>query len=430
MGSAGEDISVMVIGAGSGGRLIAQGLRKTGIPCTVFEQDASLDQRSRDWDFGIYWAQTPLEACLPEDVRSKIIAAQVDNVEPTADAFFPIYNGATGALMHRVPTPYYLRLRRKEFARVMGGGIDIRYGKRLVSIDTTSGPGVTATFQDGTTHTATVLVGAEGAHSPVREHLLGPDKGALLNSGIVLSILQSKLPVDRALALRALHHRIACAFHPSGMFMWFGVHDAYDKPDPADWEFTFMLGWKQTGPIDSADDSAAIIRDMKRRALAAAEPFRGAVGAIDEGRRAYSSYLPYWPTQGWEGHPARGKVTLAGDAAHPMTPHRGQGLNNAILDCHQFVKQVEAMRERSPQALREAVVRYEEEMWPRGKEAVMSSLENSLMVHDWETLMQSPLVKEGVKQGVAQTEKGEDDGAQERLAVEVQPEVQPEGVKT
>lgn len=97
-----------------------------------------------------------------------------------------------------------------------------KYGKRLVSIDTTSGPGVTATFQDGTTHTATILVGAEGAHSPVREHLLGPDKGALLNSGIVLSILQSKLPVDRALALRALHHRIACAFHPSGMFMWFG----------------------------------------------------------------------------------------------------------------------------------------------------------------------------------------------------------------
>lgn len=126
------------------------------------------------------------------------------------------------------PTTQFTCSQLRSFVHAIGDASTLiyqqkkKYGKRLVSIDTTSGPGVTATFQDGTTHTATVLVGAEGAHSPVREHLLGPDKGALLNSGIVLSILQSKLPVDRALALRALHHRIACAFHPSGMFMWFG----------------------------------------------------------------------------------------------------------------------------------------------------------------------------------------------------------------
>ncbi|KAL1628372.1 hypothetical protein SLS54_001945 [Diplodia seriata] len=98
----------------------------TGIPCTVFEQDESLDQRSRDWDFGIYWAQTPLEACLPADVRGRILTAQVDDVVPSADAFFPMFNAETGEVLHRVPTPYYLRLRRREFARVMGAGIDIR----------------------------------------------------------------------------------------------------------------------------------------------------------------------------------------------------------------------------------------------------------------------------------------------------------------
>ncbi|EOD51719.1 putative fad binding domain-containing protein [Neofusicoccum parvum UCRNP2] len=412
MGSASEGISVMVIGAGSGGRLIAQGLRKTGIACTVFEQDASLDARSRDWDFGIYWAQMPLEACLPQDVRDRIATAQVDNVAPAPDAFFPVFNGATGEMIKRVPTPYYLRLRRREFSRVMGSGIDIRgwgkkYNKRLTSVDTTSGSGVTATFADGTRHTASLLVGAEGAHSLVRERLLGPEKGRVLHSPFVLSMVLTKLPAEQALAYREKHHRICATFHPNGTFLWIGVHDAYDKPDPADAEFVIMCSWKHSGalPIDK-DSPRAIIRDMKRRGEAWAEPFRGIVQAIDEDRKAWTGYLPYWPTRGWEGHEARGRVTLAGDAAHPMTPHRGQGLNNAILDCDQLVKQIDAMPERSPEALARAVERYEEEMWKRGHEAVMSSLENSMAVHDWETLTQSPLFKAGVQKEVEEEEEG------------------------
>ncbi|ROV90639.1 hypothetical protein VMCG_10041 [Cytospora schulzeri] len=390
-------INVMVIGAGSGGRLIAQGLRKAGIPCTVFEQDASLDERSRDWDFGIYWSQTPLKDCLPEDVQCKIITAQVDNIMPKADAYLPAFHGETGELIHKIPTPYYLRLRRKEFARVLGNGIDIRYGRRLVSVDATSGPGVLATFADGTQHMASLLVGAEGAHSHVREQLLGPERARLLYSPFVLSVTISKLPVDKGLELAKLHPRSSTVYHPNGTFQWLGVHDGYDKPNIADYVFIFMTGWKQTGPVEFSN-SKAIITDMKRRAEALAEPIRGIIAAIDDESKAWSNYLPYWPTQGWEGHPARGKVTLAGDAAHPMTPHRGQGLNNAILDCYELVKQIEAIPERTLDTLRKAVMQYEEEMWKRGHEAVMSSLENSMAVHDWENLKQSSLFTKGVVQ--------------------------------
>lgn len=84
-----------------------------------------------------------------------------------------------------------------------------------------------------------------------------------------------------------------------------------------------MQSWRHEGalPFD-ATDSASIIRAMKQRARQAAfaEPFRAVTLAIPETRRAWANYLPYWPTQGWPAHPARGRVTLAGDAAHPMTP--------------------------------------------------------------------------------------------------------------
>ncbi|KAK7540728.1 uncharacterized protein J3D65DRAFT_250740 [Phyllosticta citribraziliensis] len=417
MGSLSEDISVMVIGAGSGGRLIAQGLKKAGIKCTVFERDPDLDSRPRDWNFGIYWAQTSLDECLPKEASEKIISAQVDNFRPSPDAFIPFFNGVTGELMTQLDTPYYLRLRRREFARVMGSGIDVRYNKKLVSIDAESGPGVTASFADGTQHTATLLVGAEGAHSPTREYLLGPEKGKLLYSDIVMASSLIKLPADKVRELQALHERITCALHPNGNFLWLATHDAVSSPDPAEWTFLFLMSWRQTGPL-SYSSSADIMRDLKARCEAFGDVFRSITRAAPDDAPAWANYLPYWPSQPWADHPAHGKVTLAGDAVHPMTPHRGQGLNNAILDCAQLVQQIAAMPTHTPAALADAVKRYEREVVARGSEVVASNLQNSLDVHDWERLMQSMIFKYSVAQkvpGAAKAETGEDGGREREV---------------
>lgn len=182
-----------------------------------------------------------------------------------------------------------------------------------------------------------------------------------------------------------------------------------------------MCSWSQPPhePL-SLPTSQAIIHDMKRRAASLAQPFRAVIEAIDlddpHGQKgAWANHLPYWPTQGWPDHPARGKVTLAGDAAHPMTPHRGQGLNNAILDCRDLVKEIFLAREeprggkrldgQQQQALQDAVKRYEVSMWERGHEAVLSNLENSIAVHDWDLLMKSPIMRAGVVQKVARMEQ-------------------------
>lgn len=72
---------------------------------------------------------------------------------------------------------------------------------------------------------------------------------------------------------------------------------------------------------------------------------------------------------------------------------RGQGLNNAILDVGLLAQQI---GEKGFTA--EAVEAYEQEMIPRAQEAVKTSNENSEGTHDWEKLMQSPLMKMGLKQ--------------------------------
>jgi hypothetical protein len=92
----------------------------------VFEQDASLAGRPRDWNFGIYWAQVPLDECLPDHLSRLVESVQVDSRTPSAEDFLPLYNGQSGELMKRVPAPYNIRLHRGKFLRLLATDIDIR----------------------------------------------------------------------------------------------------------------------------------------------------------------------------------------------------------------------------------------------------------------------------------------------------------------
>lgn len=67
------------------------------------------------------------------------------------------------------------------------------------------------------------------------------------------------------------------------------------------------------------------------------------------------------------------------------------------------------MENQSPKELAAAVTRYESDLWPRGNEAVLASLENTNAVHDWSTMMQSPLFTGGLAKDVTKdVVKGEE----------------------
>ncbi|KKA16498.1 hypothetical protein T310_9902, partial [Rasamsonia emersonii CBS 393.64] len=98
--------------------------------------------------------------------------------------------------------------------------VGFQYGKRLVGVESDSKT-ATAIFEDGTRATGRLLIGTEGAHSRVREYLLG-EKGALHPSPIVATATVMRLPEDVVRSVRELHPRYCIAFHPDGYFMWLG----------------------------------------------------------------------------------------------------------------------------------------------------------------------------------------------------------------
>jgi 2-polyprenyl-6-methoxyphenol hydroxylase-like FAD-dependent oxidoreductase len=75
---------------------------------------------------------------------------------------------------------------------------------------------------------------------------------------------------------------------------------------------------------------------------------------------------------------------------------RGQGLNHSITDAINLVEaiqKIQADRTEMP----ELIASYNSEMIKRCGDEVKSSVKNAYLVHDWEKLMESPLMKVGIK---------------------------------
>ncbi|CAG8953647.1 hypothetical protein HYFRA_00010106 [Hymenoscyphus fraxineus] len=341
---------------------------------------------------------------MPPELFAKLASTQVDPhrpVQPSETLRF--LNGATGIEIGAAVIPHLYRMQRSKLRALLGEGISIQYDKTLSTISyTEDGSTVTAHFEDGTTASGTILIGADGTRSKVRNLLLGEEKAALDRLEYAALWVQAKYTAEQVKYLRSGHPLFLACCHPLGYFGWLGTHSAPDQDVPEEWVMNCYISYKE--PIAEQEKckkwpNERTLGEVKALAeMCFAEPFKSAFGWLGDEQEVWYSPLTQWdpslPEHQWDNH--SGRVTLAGDAAHPMTYQRGQGANFAIKDSLELVNHIVSVLYSETKGRKEAVGVYEQEMKERAGEEVRLSYQNTEMVHVWEKVLQSPVMKHGL----------------------------------
>ncbi|KAF8253083.1 FAD/NAD(P)-binding domain-containing protein [Wilcoxina mikolae CBS 423.85] len=366
---------VLIIGAGIVGVALAQALRKASIPFTIFERDAHINARGQGWALAFHWALPHLWSVLPEHMHQDILASCVDPSDPKRTEIHCV-DASTLAVKYSVPPTVRLHVRRKQCRRALLEGLDVQWGKRLISFET-SETGVTAVFDDGTEAAGTLLVGADGSNSITRM-LLTPETGELMQLPARCIGVSVRLNAKQMKPLLELHPLMFMAMNPGGEYLWLSVLEVPTSPDDT-YKVQIQLSWNRFSADDDipANNSERIAL-LKRRVAGFAPPLRDAIWSVSDDKRVTELGLADWPLCSWEN--LGGRVTLVGDAAHAMTMYRGEAANHGIADVAGLSRALERVLD-GEVGMQEALRAHEEELKERSRPAVLASRKACLDAH-------------------------------------------------
>lgn len=333
--------SIIVVGAGPTGLLLAGDLAEAGLEVTVLEKRPSgLSNLSRA--FGIH-ART-MEVLDMRGLADELLSYASYKMDRIA-AF-----GNAELDLSGLPTafPYLLVCSQTHVERVLRDrlaklGVEVRHDTTVTGIDQDAdGATVTATGTDGRASQIRCdrVVGCDGVHSTVRELIGQPFPGGSALSSIMLADVELADPPAKP----TVHtNRDGFAFiAPFG--------DGY-------WRIT---AWNRH---DQADDDAPL--SLEQIAAAARQSF-----GTD-----YGMHSPRWISRFHSDErqvPSYrvGRVFLAGDAAHCHTPAGGQGMNTGIQDAANLSWRLAAVSRGADTGLLDG---YHDERHPVGREVLRSS---------------------------------------------------------
>lgn len=300
----------IVVGAGVGGLTAAIALRQAGYDVRLFERAAG--SRQLGVGGGIHLWHNAMRGYQRLGLADPVAAAgaTVERAE---------FRGWRGQLLAAWPVGQIGRdlgaptvgISRADLARTLVGiyGEDqIEFAAACVGFEQDTS-GVTVRFADGRTERGDVLVGADGLNSVVRAQLLGqaPPRyaGYTIWQGIT-DLRPAAAPPGLFRVLWGRGQRFAHYEVGGDRLYWFALANA-----PA-----------------GGQDGDGVRASLVERFRAWPEPVAALIGATDEAGISRLDIRDRKPVRHW----SHGRVTLLGDAAHPMTFNVGQGACQAVED--------------------------------------------------------------------------------------------------
>ena len=310
-------MKIIVIGAGIGGASAGIALKRLGHTVVIYDQmreNKPVGAALSIWSNGVKvlnWLGLVTEVAA--------LGGRMDDM-----AYLDGHSGATLCQFSLAPITAQTGTRPYPVARAdlqallmeRFGLDDIRLGMRLVGL-ADDGATVTATFADGSTDTADLLIGADGARSFTRDYVTGATEGGprIERTYAGYTNFNGLIPINEAIGPATQWTTYVadgkrCSVMPvAGDRFYFFV----DIPQPAG------------VPYDRAEGK----RPLESAFAGWAPGVQALLDAIDPS--VSLNRVEIWdidPFHTW----VRGRVAILGDAAHTTSPDIGQGACSALED--------------------------------------------------------------------------------------------------
>jgi salicylate hydroxylase len=349
---------VAIIGGGIGGLVAARALCRHGIEVAIYEAAPEL----REIGAGVALGPNAMKV-----LRALALEDQVRAVAGRSE-WALTRNGKTSRVISRTSRQQQVSLfgsaaatvHRADLLDVLADSLPsgiVTLGARCIGVEP-DGEAAVARFQDGSEIEADVIVGADGIHSVVRASLFGPDAPRFTGKICYRSVVG----VDA----------VPGGPPPNDNSQWLGPHGTIVLYPVRRDELINVVchyddeGYRHESWVTECERSEVLERysdwhESLLRIFSAGEVwYKWALYDRD-------------PIAQW----TRGRVTVLGDAAHPMLPYLGQGACQAIEDGCVLAAAL-AAEPADPVA---GLTRYERSRRPRASQVVLASRERGVSNH-------------------------------------------------
>jgi salicylate hydroxylase len=304
------DLRVAIVGGGIGGLFCAGALLDRGIDVRVYEQAAALGEIGA----GVFMTPNSLRQLERRGLLPAVEA--VGALIGPNSAFFrddgtPIPGRVSS---DSSGTGRIYGMHRADLIEILAGALPagtVVPGRRCTGFEQDAA-GARVRFADGSTAEADVVVAADGIHSALQQHVVEAStpvpSGSVAYRGLVPRSLLPGWPVEASLLwMGEGRHFLVYPVRADTLLNFVGFVPADD---------VMRESWSAPGdPDELAAEFEGWDAPVVRLLSCVSHTFRSALHDRE-------------PLARW----TAGRLTLLGDAAHPMLPHLGQGANQSIED--------------------------------------------------------------------------------------------------